>query len=113
MSRLSSTENALREIAAQLKALTSQIEQTSRRAADISPSSIECHHTNEPESFGDSLEQVPDPADHAVHAAPIVVLRDLDRRFTGGPRRARVLTNVDLVEAGLLDADTAQDLIQV
>ncbi|KAH7144155.1 hypothetical protein B0J13DRAFT_622729 [Dactylonectria estremocensis] len=111
--RLSSTENALREIAAQLKALTSQIELTSRRAADISPSSIECHHTNEPESFGDSLEQVPDPADHAVHAAPIVVLRDLDRRFTGGPRRARVLTNVDLVEAGLLDADTAQDLIQV
>ncbi|KAM5380918.1 hypothetical protein ACJZ2D_003227 [Fusarium nematophilum] len=112
--RLSSTENALREMASQLKALTSQIEQTSRRAtADISPSSHRDHDGTEPETFGDSPEQVPDPADHAVHAAPVVVLRDLDRRFTGGPRRARVLTNVDLVEAQLLDAETAQDLIQL
>lgn len=111
--RLASTENTLREITSQLKSLTKQLERSNFNSVENNRSSSNGLYPSDSETFGDSLEQVLDPADRAVHSAPVVVLRDLDRRYTGGYRRPRVLTDIDLVEAQLLDEQMAKDLIQM
>ncbi|KAF7554847.1 hypothetical protein G7Z17_g2589 [Cylindrodendrum hubeiense] len=111
--RLSKTENALREITTQLEALTKQIEQSSCKRAHIQSSSTDSLYPHDAETFGDGLEQVLDPADHAVRSAPVVVLRDLDRRYTGGHRRPRTLADVDLVESQLIHENMARELIQL
>ncbi|KAH6976435.1 hypothetical protein BKA56DRAFT_488152 [Ilyonectria sp. MPI-CAGE-AT-0026] len=111
--RLASTENTLREITSQLKSLTKQLERSNFNGVENNRSFSNGLYLSDSETFGDSLEQVLDPADRAVHSAPVVVLRDLDRRYTGGYRRPRVLTDIDLVEAQLLDEQMAKDLIQI
>ncbi|KAK7423517.1 hypothetical protein QQX98_000974 [Neonectria punicea] len=64
-------------------------------------------------TFNSTFEHAQDPADQAVKSAPVIVLRELDYSHSGGYRKPRALTDIDIVNAQLLKEETAKDLIQM
>lgn len=58
---------------------------------------------------GSTQGHVSDPADHAVHSAPIVVLREIGFRSVGGSRRIPNVVGTDINGMGLLDQITPEE----
>ncbi|KAG7129927.1 Transcriptional activator of proteases prtT like protein [Verticillium longisporum] len=65
-----------------------------------------------PEGDEPGPSQILDPADYAVSSAPVVVLREIGRRYTGVYMRPRSLAKVDLVHDDVLTETDAYELIR-
>ncbi|EGY21894.1 uncharacterized protein VDAG_03334 [Verticillium dahliae VdLs.17] len=65
-----------------------------------------------PEGDEPGPSQILDPADYAVSSAPVVVLREIGRRYTGVYTRPRSLAKVDLVHDDILTETDAYELIR-
>ncbi|GAP92232.1 putative C6 zinc finger domain-containing protein [Rosellinia necatrix] len=111
--RLQRHEDALQEIKSMIQALGSARQtsnHSSRAHADpdgpdegAPPAS---HETPDP-------EYLLNPVDRGSKSAPIVVLREISQHVTLGYRRMVGHGNPDLVQLGLIDEQTASDLIEL
>jgi hypothetical protein len=58
-------------------------------------------------------EDICDPADAGIHSAPAAVNRAVTTHLAGARRRVLEHINLDLVELGLLDESSADQLIRL
>ncbi|KAM0271897.1 hypothetical protein ACHAQH_008921 [Verticillium albo-atrum] len=107
------TQDALRELTHLVRSISDRMD---REASGPSEKSRDMPLVGDTTSFSDGDEPGPgrisDPADYAVSSAPIVVLREIGRRYTGVHTRPRSLAKVDLVDLEILNETEADELIK-
>lgn len=82
------------------------------KPGDVPCSSVPTHCDASDVSDAGS-EDLSFPADRAINAAPVVVLREIGLVHKGGPRRSLRNANLDLVANYLLDEKVADELVQM
>lgn len=95
----------------ELKTLLESISQEIRRIHNREGAypTVQSFTATSPVVDGPSQGHVSHPADHAVHSAPIVVLREIGFRSVGGSRRIPNVVGTDSNGMGLLDQITQEE----
>lgn len=64
-------------------------------------------------AYQSGSESLSDPTDHAINSAPVVVLREIGKKYAGSRKKTLRPAGTDLVSAGLLDEQSSNELIEV
>lgn len=111
--RLRNTEEALIEIRRSVQALSSRIDQTTS-PRHTSPRVHGPGLTSpSPVAYQSGSESLSDPTDHAINSAPVVVLREIGKKYAEPRKKTLRPAGTDLVSAGLLDEQSSNELIEV
>ncbi|KAL5601028.1 hypothetical protein BROUX41_005857 [Berkeleyomyces rouxiae] len=104
--RIRALEDALAETQAMVKKLSSRFLNMPLDVNDIDDESPSA------QAVDTGPERISDPADHAISSAPVVVIRELGSRWAMANRKRKEYAMFDIVAAQLVDAKTAEELIQ-